>query len=109
MSTGKSCEAFQDTSNGKLNSGYKVLKDQFCSFPFIGNLFFGDKKDILNLHNRTDLETLHSYLANNRGKYRQFIRQKSRYPSFDIYAGFQPFNEAFKALYPFVEFIKTNL
>lgn len=42
-------------------------------------------------------------------QYEVFVRQKGRRPSYDIYAGFQPFNEAFKAFFPFIKLLKKRL
>lgn len=41
--------------------------------------------------------------------YELFVRQKGRRPNYDIYACFQPFNEAFKALFPFLHSIKKYI
>ena len=41
--------------------------------------------------------------------YERFVRQKGRRPSYDIYACFHPFNEAFKAFFPFIEILRKRL
>src|SRR2546423_5412730 len=104
----KSIIPLPGTHENNRENGWVQREDQFFSFPYAGNLFFGDKKDLL-LPDHHELTELISYLDSNRKKYKQFLRQKGRYPTRDMYACFQPFNEAFKALYPFVSYIKTNL
>ncbi|MGZ3838012.1 MAG: class I adenylate-forming enzyme family protein [Flavisolibacter sp.] len=90
-------------------SGWKFLPGQFCSFPFIGHLQFADKKDLLLPGQKEALQTTASYLSSSKNKYQQFLRQKGRYPSLDLYACFQPFNEAFRALFPFVDYIRQSM
>ncbi len=90
-------------------AGWKNQSDQLSGFPYVNHLWFADKKDLISHHNEKDLESLVSYLSDNKNKYQQFLRHKSRHPSYDIYACFQPFNEAFKALFPFVNYIKEHL
>jgi len=91
-------------------SGWKNIADQFIAYPFIGPLEFTDRRDlILPGNSKESLAFLHSYLESNRQKYLQFIHHKSCHPSIDIYACFQPFNEAFKALYSFVSYLQTQL
>ncbi|HTS44058.1 MAG TPA: AMP-binding protein [Puia sp.] len=91
-------------------AGWKVISDQCCSYPYIGHLHFGDKKDLLLPdHHEEELCALHDYLSRNRYKYRQFLKRKGRHPMLDLYACFQPFNEAFKALFPFVNYIRQQL
>ena len=41
--------------------------------------------------------------------YEQFCRNKYRKPVFDLYAMFNPFNEANKAFYPFIPYLKKHL
>jgi acyl-coenzyme A synthetase/AMP-(fatty) acid ligase len=88
---------------------WQILPEQASAFPVIGNLHFCDKKDLILPSQNGELETIAAYLSRNRLKYQQFLRQKSRHPATDIYAAFQPFNEAFKALFPFVDYIKNTL
>lgn len=42
-------------------------------------------------------------------KYERFIEIASRRPSFDLYAAFQPFNEATRAFYPLVDVLRENI
>ncbi|MFT6783551.1 MAG: acyl-coenzyme A synthetase/AMP-(fatty) acid ligase [Saprospiraceae bacterium] len=42
-------------------------------------------------------------------EYEKFVRQKARRPSYDIYACFQSYNEAFKAFFPFIKILQKRL
>jgi acyl-coenzyme A synthetase/AMP-(fatty) acid ligase len=90
-------------------AGWKLQPHQFSTYPFVGHLHFANKKDLLLPDPGNELVELVTYLSSNKNKYQQFLRKKGRHPSMDIYACFQPFNEAFKALYPFVDYIKGSL
>src|SRR5690349_17600114 len=90
-------------------AGRKLQPHQFSTYPFVGHLHFANRKDLPLPDQEKDLTDLVTYLSTNKNKYQQFLRKKRRHPSMDIYACFQPFNEAFKALYPFVDFIKKSL
>jgi len=90
-------------------AGWKLISDQYSSYPYVGHLHFGDKKDLLLPDRGPELIALGNYLSGNKHKYCQFLRRKARHPSLDIYACFQPFNEAFKALFPFVNYIGEQL
>ncbi len=88
-------------------TGWNILSDLNIAYPFINHLHFADKRDLI-LPSQP-VPDVAGYLQRNRIKYRQFIRQKNRHPSLDIYACFQPFNECFKALFPFVDYLKSQL
>jgi acyl-coenzyme A synthetase/AMP-(fatty) acid ligase len=90
-------------------AGWIHILDQVSSYPYIGHLHFGNKKDLPLANREEELQAIQEYLSKNQSKYRQFLRQKGRHPSLDIYACFQPFNEAFRALYPFVDYIRATL
>jgi acyl-coenzyme A synthetase/AMP-(fatty) acid ligase len=90
--------------------GWVKVTDRFIKFPFVGACHFTDHRDLLiDDTNSETLTTIHKYLQSNRHNYARFIRQKGRHPSIDIYACFQPFNEAFKCLYPFVAYLRSLL
>ena len=92
------------------NAGWKKINEQFITYPFIGPLHFTERRDLLLPEGSLEpMVSLQSYFEKNRQKYKQFIRQKSRHPTVDIYACFQPFNEAFKALYNFVSYLQDHL
>lgn len=42
-------------------------------------------------------------------QYEEFVRRKNRRPLIDAYSCFQPFNEATKAFFPFIELIRKQL
>jgi acyl-coenzyme A synthetase/AMP-(fatty) acid ligase len=90
-------------------SGWKIYPEQAGAYPYIGHLHFCDKKDLILPRQKPELESLTDYLSRNKYKYQRFLRQKSRNPSIDLYAVFQPFNEAFKALFPFISYIKEKV
>lgn len=85
-------------------------EDFTCAFPVIGEIAFFNESDFYSekiLKDKCD-----QLLANTvemADAYEQFVRQKGRRPNYDIYACFQPFNEAFKALYPFLPSLKKRL
>jgi len=97
------CKPYQE------KAGWKKQPNQLSAFPYVNHLWFADKKDLVTARNEKDLQSLISYLCNNQSKYQQFLRHKSRHPSYDIYACFQPFNECFKAMFPFVNYMKEHL
>jgi len=78
------------------------------SIPTISNLTFFNEASL-------DINILASEIKNNIQKkidpatYETFCRNKYRKPLFDIYAFFNPFNEANKAFYPFIPYLKNNL
>jgi acyl-coenzyme A synthetase/AMP-(fatty) acid ligase len=91
------------------HSGWKIYPEQASAYPYIGHLHFCDKKDLILPRQNPELESLSDYLSRYKYKYQRFLRQKSRHPSIDLYAVFQPFNEAFKALFPFITYIKEKI
>jgi len=82
----------------------KILKSSSLGLtPQLDHLFFHNELDIFPgkaLDEKTS-NLKKSILATN--KYELFLKQKSRRPVYDTYACFQPFNEATKALYPFLK------
>ena len=54
-------------------------------------------------------QKLLSETEGNKASYERFIRQKGRRPSYDIYACFQSYNEAFKAFFPFIKILQKQL
>lgn len=81
-------------TNSYLPKKYNVYFNDFSSsnFPKIA-----DEID-RQIDNLIDLD-----------KYELFLRNKFKKPSFDIYAIFNPFNEAFRAFYPFISYLKNSL
>ncbi len=74
-------------------------------FPFKDHLFF--HTEVRN--DLADSIAFHKSLEENTRNYHQFIRLKAQRPAIDAYAAFQPFNESTRAIYPFIELIKSNL
>ncbi len=58
-------------------AGWKNQSNQLSCFPYVNHLWFADKKDLLSANNEKDLQSLVSYLCNNKSKYQQFLRHKS--------------------------------
>lgn len=109
MTNANRFEGLPYSSDYMRKAGWKLLPCQVTTYPFIGHLHFANKKDLPLPNPEQEIMELVTYLSTNKNKYQQFLRQKGRYPSMDIYACFQPFNEAFKALYPFVDYIQSTL
>lgn len=85
-------------------------QDYTKAFPLIGDIAFFNESDFYSekiLRDKT--KQLLANTAETVDAYEQFVRQKGRRPNYDIYACFQPFNEAFKALYPFLPSLKKRL
>lgn len=83
---------------------FDILKKNTAQLiPQFGNLFFFNEGDIISAHELKHVEEKVSTLLNNDDKYALFLQNKSRHPFYDIYACFQPFNEASKAVYPFLK------
>lgn len=80
------------------------------AFPVIGEIAFFNESDFYAEKILQDkCEQLLAKTVETADAYEQFVRQKGRRPNYDIYACFQPFNEAFKALYPFLPSLKKRL
>lgn len=80
------------------------------AYPQIGEMTFFNESDFYSESILNDkCQRLLSQTAEMAADYETFVRQKGRRPNYDIYACFQPFNEAFKALYPFLKSIKKSL
>ncbi len=107
---GLAATVLENTSPQPLQVSIIHNKDYTKAFPVIGDIAFFNESDFYSekiLQDRCDhllastVETVNAY--------EQFVRQKGRRPNYDIYACFQPFNEAFKALYPFLPSLKKRL
>ncbi len=84
--------------------------DYTKAFPVIGDIAFFNESDFYSEKILQDrCEQLLKSTVETVDAYEQFVRQKGRRPNYDIYACFQPFNEAFKALYPFLPSLKKRL
>lgn len=90
------------TKEGHLIPYGKVYSDKGM-FPFIGNQYFTD------LYNKNVEQDFYESYFLKLERYNQFIIERSKRPYLDVYAAFQPFNEAFKSLYPFLKIAQEKL
>jgi acyl-coenzyme A synthetase/AMP-(fatty) acid ligase/SAM-dependent methyltransferase len=88
----------------------EIFKEQaFQLTPKLNNLYFYNEIDIFpNKIYNSKLNSIQKSIYN-LDKYELFLKQKGRRPNYDIYACFQPFNEATKALYPFLKKLKEQV
>lgn len=87
-----------------------IFKDGFFDLiPRINNIYFFDRFDIFpGKAVAEETKAVKSKIRDPK-EYETFLNQKARRPVFDIYASFQPFNEASKALYPFLKKLQTEV
>lgn len=84
-------------------------KSILCFTPHFNNLyFFNTYKFEASKFIKHESDTLRNALGNT-DTYEQFLKHKGRRPNVDIYACFQPFNEATKALFPFLKALQSEL
>lgn len=94
------------------NSTLGVVHNPFGTFaaPTVNGFAFFNEHDFFAPELiKERAATIARKLEENERQYEIFVRQKGRRPSYDIYAGFQPFNEAFKAFFPFIKTLKNRL
>lgn len=85
-------------------------EDYTRAYPVIGNIAFFNESDFYSEPIlRAKCDELIAKTTATFDAYEQFVRKKGRRPNYDIYACFQPFNEAFKALFPFLHSLKKRL
>jgi acyl-coenzyme A synthetase/AMP-(fatty) acid ligase len=90
-----------------FNTIYNPKQLEFI--PTVGNLVFYNESDIFpNEHLIEKQKKLASTIVAEE-EYKQFLKQKGRRPNYDIYACFQPFNESFKAVFPFLKELKRTV
>jgi len=77
--------------------------------PSIGNLIFYNESDIFPNELLAEKENKLATVLKDEEKYKHFLKQKGRRPNYDIYACFQPFNESFKAVFPFLKELKKTV
>lgn len=94
-----------------MNTSFKrIFKPKQLEFtPSIGNLIFYNETDIFPNELFTEKEEKLASIVKEEGKYKQFLKQKGRRPNYDIYACFQPFNESFKAVFPFLKELQKTV
>lgn len=92
------------------NTGILVSPNFVESVPVVDGIIFSNEIDFFSPSNISKkLKKLNEKTRASKQNYERFIRQKGRRPNYDIYACFQPFNEAYKALFPFISILKKRL
>ena len=88
----------------------KVFNDsQFQLAPTINNLIFYNEIDIFpGVILENNYNAIKKIIQETK-QYELFLQQKGRRPNYDVYACFQPFNEAVKALYPFLKRLQQEV
>jgi len=95
----------------ELDGGRAYVSDNHaCAVPIVEGIPFFNEADFdsASLLERKCSMLYQSGKGHER-EYEKFVRQKSRRPSYDIYACFQSYNEAWKAFYPFIKTLRKNL
>jgi len=75
------------------------------TFPYIGNQYFLNLVDQVVLD---DAEFYEEYFLKEK-QYDKYIVERSKHNYFDLYAAYQPFNEALRSLYPFLKLARKNV
>lgn len=88
----------------------KIFKDNIYQFiPHIGNLYFYNETDIFSKNPKDIRNNILNQSFKDIHQFEKFLKQKARRPNYDLYACFQPFNEALKALFPFLKKLKSEV
>ncbi len=88
----------------------KVFSPKQLEFtPSIRNLIFYNESDIFPNEFLSEKEEKLTNLLKEEDNYKQFLKRKGRRPNYDIYACFQPFNESFKAVFPFLKELQKTV
>lgn len=95
------------TMNAPLKQIFKPKKLEFT--PSIGNLIFYNESDIFPNDLLKEKEGKLSQIIAEQEKFKNFLKQKARRPNYDIYACYQPFNESFKAVFPFLKELQKTV
>ncbi|MDF1698767.1 MAG: class I adenylate-forming enzyme family protein [Saprospiraceae bacterium] len=86
-----------------------IFKSKQLEFiPTFEHLIFYNEYDIFPDKQLEEKQLKLSKTLRDQGDYKQFLKQKSRRPNYDIYACYQPFNESFKAVFPFLKELKKT-
>lgn len=89
---------------------YKVDNSGCQVVPTLGDLFFFNEVNILQATSYEEqAETFRQQYFSQMEAYELFLQRKGRRPLFDLYACFQPFNEATKAFFPFIKNLQKRL
>ncbi len=91
-------------------NGHKIFKQHKDPLiPTIDNLIFYNEIDIFPGEIFENKISAIKNIIKDTHKYQLFLKHKARRPNYDIYACFQPFNEALKALYPFLKKLQQQV
>lgn len=93
-----------------IKEANSCLKENRIRFvPQLGNLSFYNEPDIFLPEELEERSKKISTMLETENQYELFLQQKRRRPVYDIYACFHPFNEATKALYPFLKKLQQHV
>lgn len=93
----------------RVDKGYLLDKNHLTAVPIVHHMVFFNEKDLfMPSILKEKINALYDELLNTEASYRQFVRAKSRNPLYDIYSCFNPFNEASKSFYPFINILKSK-
>jgi acyl-coenzyme A synthetase/AMP-(fatty) acid ligase/SAM-dependent methyltransferase len=96
-------------TNGET-TGWLTPANDALALPVVNGLVLADHADWPLPELLTPrVAELQSQLAAKASAYEEFIRRKSRRPAPDAYVAFQPFNEATRAFFPFVNLLRERL
>ncbi|PHN03134.1 class I adenylate-forming enzyme family protein [Flavilitoribacter nigricans] len=92
------------------NTAVCYNSDFTVAVPVVKNVCYFNEADFFSEKLlRQKCEDLLRASAGFEQEYENFVRQKARRPSYDIYACFQSFNEACKAFFPFIKLLQKKL
>ena len=92
------------------DAGWLTHRAGTCAVPLLRGMLFPDQLDwplpeLLGPR----LAQLRAAIEDKLPAYEEFVRRKARRPTYDAYACFEPFNEATRALLPFVALLRQHL
>lgn len=85
--------------SGELLSYGYLLNQAGSTIPFIGNQYF---PHLEGQYSSTESTFFEDYFSKY-DRYEAFIEQRVNRPYVDIYSSYQPFNESFRSLFPFLK------
>ena len=106
---GPKCEALE-SDDARISYGFISTPDETRAHPILNG--FPILTETVAAEQIKTLEALKSYEDKTFGDdtaYRDFLELKLKRPAYDAYAYFQPFNESWRALIPFVPHIREHL
>lgn len=107
-------QAFQQHSlsvpDSPIPFGYWLSEAGCLAVPFIGNqVYFTEAEAFLGASSEDSFRKFSERQIEDQGRYESFVHHKSRRPTVDAYAAFQPFNEAVAAFLPFIDGLRQTL